>query len=154
MCAFVCFIEKMFDPLSNPSQFKRSETKTSLLPCCLRNLEINGFSTGVCNYVKPKIRFPLKLKAIEEPLKLLSEVGGESRNEVEAPQPGIQAQRPRPRHARHAPAPHARHDRSMARSCFVSRMIFEEMSPVSAPRVQRPIVPSLIFGALMKRFLT
>ena len=35
------------------------------------------------------------------------------------PQPGIQAQRP-------APAPHARHDRSMARSRSVAKPIFEK----------------------------
>ena len=39
----------------------------------------------------------------------------------------------------HAPAPHARHDRSMARSCLVARMIFEEKCYVVGRRVQRPI---------------
>ena len=38
------------------------------------------------------------------------------------PPPGIQAQRP-------APAPHARHDRSMARSRSVARPIFEKSIP-------------------------
>ena len=54
----------------------------------------------------------------------------------------------------HAPAPHARHDRSMARSCLVARMIFEEKFPVPAARVQRPIVPTSFSVTLMKRFVT
>ena len=68
------------------------------------------------------------------------------------PPPGIQAQRPRTRTAPHAR--HARHDRSMARSSLVARMIFEEMSSVPAARVQRPICLTLFSATLMKRFLT
>ena len=54
----------------------------------------------------------------------------------------------------HAPAPHARHDRSMARSCLVARMIFEEKFIVPRPRVQRPICPTSFSVTFMKRFLT
>ena len=53
----------------------------------------------------------------------------------------------------HAPAPHARHDRSMARSGLVARMIFEEKFPVVARRVQRPIGPTSFSVTHMKRFL-
>ena len=38
----------------------------------------------------------------------------------------------------HAPAPHARHDRSMARSSSVARVCFEDVSSVVCRRVQRP----------------
>ena len=54
----------------------------------------------------------------------------------------------------HAPAPHARHDRSMARSCLVARMIFEEKYRLTPPRVQRPICFNHVSETLMKRFLT
>ena len=54
----------------------------------------------------------------------------------------------------HAPAPHARHDRSMARSCLVARMIFEEKFHVVGRRVQRPICFASFSTTLMKRFVT
>ena len=54
----------------------------------------------------------------------------------------------------HAPAPHARHDRSMARSCLVARMIFEEKSSLAGRRVQRPSGFASFSTTLMKRFLT
>ena len=52
----------------------------------------------------------------------------------------------------HAPAPHARHDRSMARSCLVARMIFEEKCSLLAARVQRPSGFTSFSVTLMKRF--
>ena len=65
------------------------------------------------------------------------EVGGEYRSAAEDPH---RESKP----SAHAPAPHARHDRSMARSSFVARMIFEEMCYVAARRVQHPSDPALI----------
>jgi len=55
----------------------------------------------------------------------LSEVGGENGAERRPP-PGNQAQRP-------APAPHARHDRSMARNRSVARPISEKSLPLVVP---------------------
>ena len=61
------------------------------------------------------------------------EVGGENRSEAEDPH---RESKP----SAHAPAPHARHDRSMTRSSFVARVIFEEKSGGMVARVQRPRV--------------
>ena len=61
----------------------------------------------------------------------MSEVWGVNRNGADAPTGKTIT-------AHIAPAPHARHDRSMARSSFGLRDGFEEMSVGMARRVQRP----------------
>ena len=62
----------------------------------------------------------------------LLEVRGENRSGADDPH---RESKP----SAHAPAPHARHDRSMARSSLVARPILGEMSVLATPRVQRPI---------------
>ena len=68
----------------------------------------------------------------------MSEVGGENRS-------GADDHNRESKPSAHPPAPHARHDRSMARSSLVARPIFREKSIVLARRVQRPLASSLVY---------
>ena len=72
-----------------------------------------------------------------------SEVGGENGSEA-----GVPNRESKP--SAHAPAPHARHDRSMARSVLVARPIFEKsITLLGPPRVQRPIVPTMLWASFL-----
>ena len=85
--------------------------------CTLRKRETRSVWCGFQDATTHSLTFILQasfLNKVSICRRLGVKTGAERR-----PPPGIQAQRP-------APAPHARHDRSMARSSLVSRPIFEE----------------------------